>query len=95
MSDKAIVIGVVLIGLFLWQRIKDAGQIISSAVPSINPASTENLIYKGASRVYDDIAGVTDKPIGVAVWEALHPNRDAWLTAPYPSYMDNPAFGGP
>jgi hypothetical protein len=62
---------------YAWQKIK--AEFISG---TINPASPENVVYKGLSETYQDATGTPDT-IGTALYGWLHPFE-------FPDIKNNP-----
>lgn len=75
--------GVYLVGR---QALKASGSALAAAGQAINPASPENVVYKGASAVVNTLAADgRDAPLGARLWEWMNPGKvaaEAALTQP-------------
>jgi len=66
--------------LVVTRTMKAGGDVVAAAkkvvTEDLNPASTENVVYKAASAVTDTFAADGEKkPLGVRIWETLNPEK--------------------
>lgn len=66
--------------LVVTRTMKAGGDVVAGAkkvlTEDLNPASTENIVYKATSKAVDAISSDgTSKPLGVRIWEYVNPDK--------------------
>lgn len=65
------VAGIVVLGLVWWNR-KAIGEAVGSAAQLVNPASDQNLAYRGVNGVGQYVSGDESWSLGGAIYDATH-----------------------